>query len=165
MSANIHASCIVLGRAGLAFGAPEDAGVLLLGDSGSGKSDLTLRLLERGAMLVSDDRTDLFVEDGELWASPPVSLAGLLEIRGIGILKMPHTARVRISIAVLLTANDVPRLPEPELYDPPGEIACPQQARPRLFRLSAWEASAPVKVVAATAARAQALFHHDRDPI
>jgi len=165
MSANIHASCVALGRAGLAFGAPEDAGVLLLGDSSSGKSDLTLRLIERGANLVSDDRTELFIEDCWLWASPPVSLAGLLEIRGIGILKLPHAARARISIAVLLTGNAVPRLPEPEFYDPPGELACPLQARPRLFRLSAWEASAPAKVVAATAAQAQELFHHDRDPI
>jgi serine kinase of HPr protein (carbohydrate metabolism regulator) len=165
MSANIHGSCVALGRTGLAFGAPKDAGVLLLGDSGSGKSDLTLRLLEHGAMLVSDDRTELFLDDGELWASPPLSIAGLLEVRGVGILKLSHAARARVSIAVLLTGNAVPRLPEPEFYDPPGELACPLQARPRLFRLSAWEASAPAKVVAATAAQAQALFHHDRDPI
>jgi len=165
MSANIHASCVALGRAGLAFGAPEDAGVLLLGDSGSGKSDLALRMLERGAMLVSDDRTDLFIEAGELWASPPVSLAGLLEIRGIGILKLSHAARARVSIAVLLTANDVPRLPEPEYYDPPAELAGTPKARPRLFRLSPWEASAPAKVAAAAAAQALALFRHDRNPI
>lgn len=162
MSVNIHASCVALGRAGLSFGLPKDTGVLLLGDSGSGKSDLALRMLERGAMLVSDDRTELFIEDGELWASPPTPLVGLLEIRGIGILKLPHAARARVSIAVLLSGNDVPRLPEHECYDPPAKLACPLPARPRLFRLSAWQASAPAKVAAAAAL---ALFRHDHEPI
>jgi serine kinase of HPr protein (carbohydrate metabolism regulator) len=161
MRTNVHASCVVLGQAGLVFGAPEDAGVLLLGDSGSGKSDLALRLIERGAILVSDDRTELFLEDGELWASPPPSIAGLLEVRGVGILKLPHAARAGVSIAVMLTDKAVPRLPEPEYYDPPGELACQRDARPRLFRLSAREASAPAKVAAAAAAQARALFRHD----
>jgi hypothetical protein len=152
---------VVLGQASLVFGAPEDAGVLLLGASGSGKSDLALRLIERGAQLVSDDRTELFLEDGALWASPPPSIAGLLEVRGVGILKLPNAPRARVSIAVMLTANDVPRLPEPEYYDPPGELACPRDARPRLFRLFAGEASAPAKVAAAAAAQTLARFRHD----
>ena len=69
---NIHAGCVVVGR----------KGVLLLGPSGAGKSDLALRLIDGGARLVSDDRTDLFVKDGKLQARAPASIAGLTTIPG-----------------------------------------------------------------------------------
>ena len=59
MTANIHATCIRIARAGKVFGAPASAGVLILGESGAGKSDLALRLIGRGAELVADDRTEL----------------------------------------------------------------------------------------------------------
>jgi HPr kinase/phosphorylase len=65
--ANIHASCVVLARAGEPFGAPGDAGILILGASGSGKSDLALRLIGRGALLVADDRVEIFARDDGLW--------------------------------------------------------------------------------------------------
>ena len=94
----IHASCV----------ARNGAGVLLLGPAGSGKSDLALRLLDRGFVLVADDRVDIV--DG--MASPPAQLAGLLEVRGLGLLRMPHAAPARLALAVKLGA-DVPRLPEP----------------------------------------------------
>ena len=71
---NIHATCIVLADAATAFKAPKDAGVLLLGESGSGKSDLALRLMERGAKLVADDRVELFARDGLLMARAPETI-------------------------------------------------------------------------------------------
>src|SRR5262249_24908351 len=71
---NIHATCVVLAHAAGTFGASRDAGVLLLGKSGSGKSDLALRLISRGAILVSDDRTELCEQGGHLVAKPPAPL-------------------------------------------------------------------------------------------
>jgi HPr kinase/phosphorylase len=94
----IHASCA----------AREGSGVLLLGPPGSGKSDLVLRLLDRGFMLVADDRVDIV----DLVASPPASLAGLLEVRGLGVMRMPHLPRARLSLVVDLGAHGT-RLPEP----------------------------------------------------
>ena len=84
----IHASCA----------ARETAGVLLTGPAGCGKSDLLLRLLDRGFVLVADDRVD--IED--CVASPPAPLAGLLEVRGLGIMRLPHLARARLVLAVEL---------------------------------------------------------------
>ena len=93
----IHASCA----------ARDGQGVLLIGAPGSGKSDLLLRLLELGFTLVADDRVE--VVDGE--ASPPAALAGLLEVRGLGIMRLPFAAPVRLQLAVELARGD--RLPVP----------------------------------------------------
>lgn len=94
----IHASCV----------ARDGAGVLLLGPSGSGKSDLVLRLIDRGFILVADDRVD--IADGH--ASAPAALAGLLEIRGLGILRLPYLERAHLALAVTL-GTQPPRLPSP----------------------------------------------------
>ncbi len=96
----IHASCA----------AREGHGVLLLGPPGSGKSDLVLRLLDHGFQLVADDRVD--VQDGV--ASPPAALAGLLEVRGLGLLRVPHVPMARLALAVTLGRG--PRLPAPEIH-------------------------------------------------
>jgi serine kinase of HPr protein (carbohydrate metabolism regulator) len=163
--ANIHASCLALGRAGQPFGAPEDAGVLILGASGMGKSDLALRLVERGAVLVADDRVDLFESDGRLWGSAPAGLAGLLEIRGAGIVSLPYRSEAAIALVIELVAPDaVPRLPEHGTYAPPEMLGLPESARPPLLRLAALESSAPAKIAAAAAAFAHALFRGDRPP-
>ena len=95
---NIHASCVVLRGAGDAFGAPGDCGILLLGESGAGKSDVALRLIAQAAQLVADDRVVLFTRDGVLFAKPPKTLAGLIEVRGVGILRF-RTRRKRASIS------------------------------------------------------------------
>src|SRR5450432_1436979 len=89
---NIHASCVALGS----------KGVLLLGPSGCGKSDLALRLIDGGAKLVADDRTILFVKDGALHGRAPAPIKGLLEIRGLGIVKLPVRVAVRIALVVEL---------------------------------------------------------------
>lgn len=160
---NIHASCVLLGSAGKAFDAPEDAGVLLLGESGSGKSDLALRLIERGAQLVSDDRTYIFIEDNALFARAPASLAGLMEVRSVGIVALPFAQQARIALAVQM-ARSTERLPAFEKFRPPAELSLAEKACPPLIHLTA-DASAPAKVAVAVAAFAKALFRENRNPI
>jgi serine kinase of HPr protein (carbohydrate metabolism regulator) len=85
--------------------------VLITGPSGSGKSDLSLRLLDHGFMLVSDDQT-LVRRDGErLLASAPSQIAGKLEVRGIGIVEIETAADVAVSLIVELR-SDIERLPD-----------------------------------------------------
>lgn len=93
----IHASCA----------ARNGHGVLLLGPSGAGKSDLLLRLLDHGFALVADDRVQ--VEDG--MAQAPAPLAGLLEVRGFGIVRLPFLQQARLALAVQLAAAQ--RMPDP----------------------------------------------------
>ncbi len=98
----IHGSCA--SRGGL--------GVLLLGPPGSGKSDLVLRLCARGFDLVADDRVDIV--DG--LARAPAALAGLLEVRGLGIFRLPYVTEARLALVVDLSplpAPMAPRLPAP----------------------------------------------------
>jgi HPr kinase/phosphorylase len=162
---NIHASCVLLGDAGKPFGAPEDAGVLLLGESGKGKSDLALRLIERGAKLVADDRTELLARDGALFARAPQSLAGLLEVRGLGIVALPFAAEARVALAVeMMEEGYVPRMPEPERYAAAPELAIHEDERPPLIWLAPFEASTPAKIVLAAAAFSKALFREHRNP-
>jgi hypothetical protein len=158
MSATIHASCVVLARAGEAFGAPADAGVLLLGASGSGKSDLALRLMAAGAVLVADDRVELLAEDGRLIARPPQALARLLEIRGVGIVELEHRRSAQIALVCALSQNPISRLPEPAWYSPPAEIDVSDEHLPPLLRLNPFEPSAPTKIAAAVAAHARQRF-------
>ena len=94
----IHASCA----------ARDGAGVLILGPPGTGKSDLALRLIDRGFILVADDR--VVIENG--LASPAASLAGLIEVRGLGLLRLPYCAPVRLALAIELTDAEE-RLPSP----------------------------------------------------
>jgi HPr kinase/phosphorylase len=105
-----HASCIRLGSAGAVFGAPPEVGVLLMGPSGAGKSDLALQLIFHGAELVADDRTELYVAHGQLLARAVKRGAGLLEVRGVGIVQLASVESVRIALAVSLEPG--PRLPE-----------------------------------------------------
>ncbi|MDP9095534.1 MAG: phosphotransferase, partial [Pseudomonadota bacterium] len=88
----IHASCA----------ARDGSGVLLTGPPGSGKSDLLLRLIDRGYCLVADDQVDI----SEGLARPPMALAGLLELRGLGIMHFPFVAPVPIVLTVLLARGD-----------------------------------------------------------
>jgi HPr kinase/phosphorylase len=128
---NIHATCVKLASG---------AGVLLIGPSGSGKSDLALQLIDGGALLVADDRCDLTIEEGTLVAQPPAQLAGLMEHRGVGIVTMPYEKFARISLIVqLVPRTDVVRLPEPELFTILGVDV-------RTVRLHAFDASTPAKI-------------------
>lgn len=149
----VHATSVALAGAGKAFGAPADAGVLLLGRSGAGKSDLALRLIAAGARLVSDDRCELYVRRGRLFARAPSAIAGLLEARGVGVIALPRAESARIALAVLLQRPGA-RLPEPEYYAAPFDLSRP----PPLLRLAPFEASAAEKVALAAAAFERKLF-------
>jgi serine kinase of HPr protein (carbohydrate metabolism regulator) len=115
-------------------------GVLILGASGSGKSDLALRLIDSGGFsLVADDRVLLWTSGGRLFGRAPDTLFGLVEARGLGVLPTPARAFTAIDLAVECVAGPVERLPEPErvsqmCHDLP------------LVRLVATEASAPAKI-------------------
>lgn len=129
----IHATAVAIGR----------AAVLLRGPSGSGKSDLALRLIQAGAVLVADDRCDLSVAGGRLFASAPPAIRGLLEVRGLGIVRMRHRAKVSVALVVdLVKPAAVKRLP-PARTCRLGTVALP------LVRLTPFEASAPAKVMLA----------------
>jgi HPr kinase/phosphorylase len=152
---NIHASCILLGDAGARFGAPPDAAILLLGESGAGKSTVALQLLARGAKLVADDRAELFVRDDQLWARAPDNLAGLIEVRGVGIVTLPYAANARVLLAIRLVGRDrVSRYPEPLTF----EVALAVESFPPLILLSADDISVADRIVLAAAAHANALF-------
>lgn len=153
----IHASCVRLGAAGAPFAAPPDAGVLLLGASGAGKSELALRLIARGAELVADDRTELFVQDGCLFARAPMRGRGLIEVRGVGIVTLPFADKARIALAVRLEQG--PRLPEPRRFDVPVDLAATGIGSPPLIVLPNANATAE-KIVLAVAAFERGL-HHD----
>jgi HPr kinase/phosphorylase len=142
---NIHASCIAIGG----------RGVLLLGPSGSGKSDLALRLIDQGAKLVADDRTILFAKNGALYAKAPASIKGLLEIRGLGIVEMPVRASVKIALAVRLGSEGA-RLPSPRLYHVPLPVK-PALLVPQIA-LDGRFVATPAKIRAALAAYARGTF-------
>ncbi len=143
MSVLVHASCVAL-RA---------AGVLLLGDSGSGKSDLALRLIHEGWTLVADDRTVLTLKEGRLVATPPTSIRGLLEVRGLGIVALKsRPARLKLAVAL---GREGPRLPMAESWTPHGLKGAP--ALP-LIRLDGRHASDSAKVTLALRAFSQGLF-------
>ena len=164
LSVNIHATAIRLGQAGAGFGAPPRAGVLILGRSGSGKSDLALRLIAAGAELIADDRTDLYVARGRLYAKAPKRIAGLLEVRGVGILAVPYARKAEVTLVVEL-AKKVPRLPEHRPYRAPAALRLPPEDAPPVISLNPFEASAPAKVAAAAAAYVQGLHREDVNPI
>ena len=97
----VHASCV----------ASDGRAVLITGLSGSGKSDLALRLLDRGFTLVSDDQT-IVRRDGKLLiASAPPQIAGKLEVRGVGIIEVETASDVPLALVVELT-SEIQRLPD-----------------------------------------------------
>ena len=131
-SETLHASTVALdGRA-----------VLIMGPSGSGKSDLALRLLDRGFVLVSDDQTIVKKQGDKLIASSPATIRGKLEIRGVGIVDMESSDNVPVALAVELT-SDISRLPDDSRERPILGLAVP------LISVDAMTASAASKVALA----------------
>lgn len=130
----VHATCVAL-RAGRNW-----RGILLRGPSGAGKSDLALRLVEGGGRLVADDQTALIPQGRGLVASPPGTLAGLLEVRGVGIVDLPHQESVVLRLIVeAVPPAEVERMPSPESRELLG-LAVP------LVRLDPFAVSACAKV-------------------
>lgn len=127
-SERIHASCVAIGG----------RAVLLCGASGSGKSDLALRLIDRGAELVSDDQV-LLTRDGDtLRASPPATIAGKIEVRGLGILAMPHRTAMPVSLLIQLD-DPIARMPLDARSRTLAGVDVP------VIALAALEPSAPIK--------------------
>lgn len=89
-------------------------GVLILGPSGSGKSALALQLLALGACLVADDRSRVTCEQGQLIAHAPPRLAGVIEARGVGLVRVDHMDRVPLRLAVDMGQGAPDRLPRRE---------------------------------------------------
>jgi len=116
--------------------------VMITGPSGSGKSDLSLRLLDRGFVLVSDDQTIVKKDGDRLLASAPPTIAGKLEIRGIGIVEMERADNVPVALVVELT-SDIQRLPDDSRERPILGVKVP------LITIDAMTASAPSKVALA----------------
>lgn len=126
----IHASCVEF----------SGSGILICGDSGSGKSDLCLRMLDKGANLVADDQTRIENAGGRLTASCPEQLRGLLEIRGIGIVTMPAVPQAEIRLKLILQpAAKIARMPLPQTENIEG-ISIP------VLRIDPFEASAILKI-------------------
>jgi serine kinase of HPr protein (carbohydrate metabolism regulator) len=128
----VHNSCIAIGG----------RAVLIGGESGRGKSDLALRLIDRGAFLVSDDYTIVRRAGGRLLASPPETIAGKMELRGVGIVDFPPERDVPVALLVDLD-READRLHEP------GETRRVAGLDIPVIALSALEPSAPIKVEAA----------------
>ena len=126
----LHATCVAI----------DGRGVLLTGASGAGKSDLALRLIDRGALLVSDDGTSVEARDGRLHARAPATIAGRMEVRGIGIVAMPTQEEAAVALCIALD-RPVPRMPD----DPLPTRVIEAVAIP-LIALDPFESSAPVKV-------------------
>jgi hypothetical protein len=128
-AANIHASAVSV----------HGQGVIFTGPSGSGKSDLALRLIDRGAVLISDDRVVIEYDAGVPVLFPAPNIAGLIELRGVGIIAMPCASAVPLILHVNLSAH-------PERTAGPIPLSNIAGFSVKQLALSAFEASAAIKV-------------------
>ncbi len=126
----VHATAILV----------DNVGVLIRGPSGSGKSDLALRMIDGGARLIADDQTELTRVGRTLEARAPASIAGLLEVRGLGIVSVPAVPAGRLGLVVdLVPPQQVERIPADNRLELLGISL-------RLLRLAAFEGSTPAKL-------------------
>jgi serine kinase of HPr protein (carbohydrate metabolism regulator) len=139
----LHASCVEF----------EGIGILLRGPSGAGKSDLALRLIDSGATLIADDQVLLEVRARRLIARPPDTLAGLIEVRGVGVVEVPYRRQASVELVVDLVARkQIERLPTESRVNINGVTVT-------MLRLTPFDASAVAKLrLAARLATGQAQF-------
>lgn len=128
-SETLHATSVAIGG----------RAVLLSGPSGSGKSDLGLRLVDRGGQLVSDDYTLVQRIDGRLIATAPATIAGKMEVRGLGIVDIPAVADAPVGLIVMLF-DKVDRMPTEPMRRTVAGIDVP------VIKIAPFETSAPIKV-------------------
>ena len=139
----VHASAVLAGA----------RAVLICGAAGSGKSRLALAIIEAAqsgllpfARLVGDDRVHLEPCRGRLLVRPAAALAGLIEVRGLGIRRLAHEPRAVVGLVVDLAAQDAERLPAP------GDAVIGGISLPRLAVAPRVEPLAPVLAKLTTAA-------------
>jgi len=137
----VHGTAIALGS----------EGILLRGPSGAGKSDFALRLIDQGARLVADDQTELRREGEAITMSAPATIAGQMEVRGLGIIAVASVASAPLRLVVdLMPSAEIERMPVPRECD---YLGC----RIPAVALAPFEASAPAKLRLALSALAQGL--------
>ena len=127
-SETLHATAVAIGG----------AAVLIEGRSGAGKSDLALQLIDRGAVLIADDRALVVRDGGRLVAKAPAAMAGRIEVRGLGVVAVPHVAQAPVALVIRLADEDQ-RLPERRVRRIAGVAV-------RELTLDPFRASAPLKV-------------------
>ncbi len=127
---NIHGTSVAI----------QDSGIIILGPSGSGKSDLALRLIDSGATLVSDDRTICLKKNNEIFMFSHPDISGLIEVRGMGLIRVPYVENIKLKMVINLTNKNKERLPEKKKFKKILGISLP------LFELSAFEISANAKI-------------------
>lgn len=132
--ATVHGTCVVIGG----------GAVIIRGPSGGGKSDLALRLIDRGAMLLSDDYTYIERENDHIAASPPPNISGLIEVRGLGIVSMPHIPRAVINLVVELLDSDAGDAPV--RYPLKSAQVSLLGVNLPVLRIVGFETSAPIKI-------------------
>ncbi len=92
--------------------AVKGSAVLIRGPSGSGKSDLALRFIDQGAELVSDDYVELHTVKSNIFVTPPETISGLLEVRGIGLMTFSYLKKAKLVLALdLVKTSQIERLP------------------------------------------------------
>lgn len=124
-----HASCVAI----------KDAGILITGPSGSGKSDLALRLIDRGAILISDDYVELYRHDTQLLMVAPPGIAGKMEVRSLGIFDCEHVSNIPLRLQVRLK-------PQIERYPMDSQTETIMTMSIPTITINPAEASAPIKV-------------------
>lgn len=145
----VHATLVAVPR-----GDGAKAGALLFGPPGSGKSEIALGLIATGGVLVADDQVELTLGEGGLWGAAPEKIAGMIEARGIGVLRLPHEARVRIALAVELAPGEPERMPARRWYQPPQTFRARGGAlRIPLVTLDGHATATPAKIRAAIIGR------------
>ena len=111
----LHATTVAVG----------EAGVLIIGVSGAGKSALALQLIALGARLVADDRTQVSRDGDQVIARAPQSILGQIEARGIGLLRIPVLPQISLKMVVDMDQRSQQRLPDPAYFDVSGvQLPC-----------------------------------------
>lgn len=127
----LHASAIAI----------DGKAVLLRGPSGVGKSDLALRLMDEGAVLVADDYVELTAADGHILLNAPTNIQGQMEVRGIGLIERPFAENVPLLLVCdLVVTGSIDRLPEKDSRFHMDDISV------RLIQLEGLLPSAPAKI-------------------